>query len=256
MNLSGLPTSISAIFNPPQATPFAPQKVTPLPQPVVSPTTPSAGSTTPVPAGSSVSAFSLNVQLLQISISKESNGNAQVNVVKQELRLFRAEVKGAVKDAVSELNDDTKQSVKQLLKQFSRDLRPRRRDDGDRDENENRARNSSLERGTGNTAATSSLLTTAQSAVEGLIGGLQQALQGDDLQQVVAKLQDLFKGFSDRLQPVTTPNPTPVSEPAENQAAGREDGDRSNGNGNPSTAVSFSLTALSVQASYQRVSSL
>lgn len=256
MNLSGLPTSMSTIFNPPQSAPLAPQKVTPLPQPVVSPTAPSGGSTTPVPAGTSVSAFSLNVQLLQISISKETNGNAQVNVVKKELRLFRAEVKGAVKDAVSELNDDTKQSVRQLLKQFSRDLRPRRRDDSDSDENENRTSNSNLQRGAGNTAATPSLLTTVQAAVEGLIGGLQQALQGDDLEQVVAKLQDLFKGFSDRLQPTTTPNPTPVSEPAESQAAGREDGDHSNSNGNPTTSISFSLTALSVQASYQRVSSL
>lgn len=250
MDVSGLPASLSAVFNQPLSSSLKPPKVTPLPQAEVTPTSPSSASGSSTSSGPSVSAFSINVQLLQISIRQQSNGSTQVDVVKQQLKLFRAEVKSTVKDAVSGLDEDSKQAVDQLLKQFSRALRPRRGDDGDGDRNDGPRR---TER-PNIAAAPSSILANVQSALGGLISGLQEALQSDNLEQVVAKLQDLFKGLGDRLQPA--PSTSPRDGETENQSAENPAGSSEGQGNNASSSVSFSLTALSVQASYQRVQSL
>jgi uncharacterized membrane protein len=197
---------------------------TPLPK-LVEPSAsqPSSSSPSASATGSTISALSIEIKLLNVSFTSGSSSgsnqnsadNDQIDLVRQELKLFRAEIKHSLKQELGEvweqLPSEARGELRGLFKQFTREVRH-----AFREAREQRGEDQSLDL----EALSQQLHTLFDQFLSDLKQTLSstEQLQADRVDALAGQLTSLFDGLIDRLAPAR-PAPEPQVEPVEAPAA-------------------------------------
>jgi uncharacterized membrane protein len=173
--------------------------------------------------GSTISALSIEIKLLNVSFTSGSSSgsnqnsadNTQIDLVRQELKLFRAEIKHSLKQELGEiweqLPSEARGDLRGLFKQFTREVR-------------HAFREARQQRGEEQSFDLEALSQQLHTLFDQFLSDLKQTLsatkklQADRVDALAGQLTSLFDGLIDRLAPAR-PAPEPQVEPVEAPAA-------------------------------------